>query len=190
MCIYEKSSTTQTVVFIGEKGIFWCILQSVCDWDSTPYACGTDLYINGLLSPVSAVMKNGQVLCVLYNLSSETWLKQCWEWRKWETIFIWSAYYLCTYSECEGKSHCKYVLLCNLYCNYMNRCNNVALTIIIFGGKDWPLDKKKTWHGVKFIYWSYCIYCNNKHVPITTVHILCMTMLQIKGNQLRQLRYF
>lgn len=67
----------------------------------------------------------------------------CWEWRKWETIFIWSAYYLCTYSECEGKGHCKYVLLCNLYCNYMNRCNNVALTIIIFGGKDRPLDKKK-----------------------------------------------
>lgn len=27
--------------------------------------------------------------------------------------------------------------------NYMNRCNNVALTIIIFGGKDRPLDKKK-----------------------------------------------
>lgn len=25
----------------------------------------------------------------------------------------------------------------------MNRCNNVALTIIIFGGKDQPLDKKK-----------------------------------------------
>lgn len=143
MCIYEKSSTTQTVVFIWEKGIFWCILQSICDWDSTPCACGSDLYINGLLSPVSEVMKNGQVLCVLYNLSSENWLKQCWEWRNWETIFIWSAYYLCTYSECEGKSHCKYVLLCNLYCNYMNRCNNVALTIIIFGGKDRPLDKKK-----------------------------------------------
>lgn len=131
---------------------------SICDWNSTPCARGSDLYINGLLSPVSEVMKIGQVLCVLYNLSSETWLKQCWEWRNWETIFIWSAYYLCTYSECEGKSHCKYVLLCNLYRNYMNRCNNVALTIIIFGGKDWPLDKKKTWYGVKFIYWSYIVY--------------------------------
>lgn len=125
--------------------------------------------------------------CVFFMIYHQKLNSLCWEWRNWETIFIWSAYYLCTYSECEGKSHCKYVLLCNLYCNYMNRCNNVALTIIIFGGKDWPLDKKKTWYGFKFIYWSYCIYCNNKHVPITTVHILCMMMLQIKGNQLRQL---
>lgn len=120
--------------------------------------------------------------CVLYNLSSETWLKQCWEWRNWETIFIWSAYYLCTYSECEGKSHCKYVLLCNLYCNYMNRCNNVAFTIIIFGGKDRPLDKKRTWYGVKFIYWSYFMHDDyaNQRQSIETITFKYSTQHQMK----------